>query len=287
MYKDLTSHVSKKSESPIAIGGFSDIFLGECRLDESQAPIVVAVKVLRGVHLDGKVAQDKLMQRLYREAGLWHTLEHPNVLPFLGLVESSSQFTGGPALISRFCHNGTALDYVKNNPQTPRLPLIKGVAAGLQYLHHRDVVHGDLKSHNILMGDDGNPLLCDFGRSKLLTHRGFTTSFSGAYRYMSPELFYNAINGTEDDDYDPVTTKPSDIYALSLVCVEILSGLLVFSKVKIDAMIVGLVMGGQRPKLSDYTHLPSDAGHIWPLLEECWSSEPTDRPTIDAVAKRL
>ena len=81
------------------------------------------------------------------------------------------------------------------------------------------------------MGDDGNPLLCDFGHSKFLARRGFTTRFSGAYRYMSPELFSNdqaetedtAENeGTEDiDSYEPITTKPSDIYALSLVCVEV------------------------------------------------------------------
>lgn len=63
---------------------------------------------------------------------------------------------------------------------------------------------------NILIHDDGYPLLCDFGRSKILTQRGFTTKPAGACRYQAPEL----LQGTGPN-------KSTDIYAFALSSYEV------------------------------------------------------------------
>ena len=79
------------------------------------------------------------------------------------------------------------------------------------------------------MDDDGTPRLCDFGRSKFIDHRGFTTSFAGSARYMAPEL----TAAEPDVDYEgdgseapiidtpPDLTKATDVFAFSMVTLEV------------------------------------------------------------------
>ena len=75
----------------------------------------------------------------------------------------------------------------------------------------------------MLVDDDGKPLICDFGRSRILEQSGFTTVFAGgAARYMAPELF-----GPEDADIEsansfvPIITKRSDVYSFAMVGLEV------------------------------------------------------------------
>jgi len=77
--------------------------------------------------------------------------------------------------------------------------------------------------NNVVVDDDGRPLICDFGRSRILEQSGFTTVFAGgAARYMAPELF-----GPEDADIEsansfvPVITNQSDVYSFAMVGVEV------------------------------------------------------------------
>jgi serine/threonine protein kinase len=78
------------------------------------------------------------------------------------------------------------------------------------------------------MDDDGTPRLCDFGRSKVIDHRGFTTSFSGSARYMAPELTTAEADVDYDDDEfefeaPPNLTKATDVFAFSMVALEVSS----------------------------------------------------------------
>ena len=77
------------------------------------------------------------------------------------------------------------------------------------------------------MDNDGTPRLTDFGRSKFIDHRGFTTSFSGSSRYMAPELTMAESDVDYDDDDNPVNdappklTKETDVFAFSMVALEV------------------------------------------------------------------
>ncbi|KAJ7307742.1 kinase-like domain-containing protein, partial [Mycena albidolilacea] len=64
-----------------------------------------------------------------------------------------------------------------------------GIASGLKFLHENDVVHGDLKQ-NVLVDKYGTPCICDFGISKVVSRRGFTTTAVGTASYMAPELLF-------------------------------------------------------------------------------------------------
>ncbi|KAJ7581956.1 kinase-like domain-containing protein, partial [Mycena floridula] len=133
-------------------------------------------------------------QYLYEEANKWHTLSHENVLSFLGICRDIGP---SPALILPFCQEGTVMKYLQRNSKTPVEKLdvvcvnsprsITAIASGLEYLHSKDVVHGDLKAQNILVDKRGNPSICDFGISKLMGSRGFTTASVGTTPYMAPD----------------------------------------------------------------------------------------------------
>ncbi|EAU83453.2 TKL/TKL-ccin protein kinase [Coprinopsis cinerea okayama7 len=281
-FKNLSGRIRILDQQKVANGGFSDVYLGEL-VSRLRPTRMVAVKALRGVHLRGAEARAKLIQRLYREAGLWCSLNHPNVLPFLGLSEESI-CEGCPALVSPYCRNGTVFEYVQAYPHINRLPIIRGIANGLQYLHSQTVVHGDLKVDNILMSDTGQPLLCDFGRSKFETRRGFTTVFTGACNYMAPELFQQG----DTDASEPTTTKASDVYAFSLVCVEVLSGQRALPRFRMEHQLMAFVVNGGRPRRDKLEPLPVEPTNwIWPILEACWQHNPYDRPTMKNIAELL
>jgi serine/threonine protein kinase len=110
-----------------------------------------------------------------------------------------------------------------------------GVASGLEYLHAKDIVHGDVKvvrmihlppitnftfiQSNVLVDKGGIPSICDFGISKILDRSGFTTSRVGTCPYMAPELFI--VINSEGNPEMPSTTKSSDVYSFALLALEV------------------------------------------------------------------
>lgn len=102
-----------------------------------------------------------------REMDIWGRLEHPNVVPLRGYAVEDD---GTPQLISPWYSFGDILAYLETHPLADRIKLVRQVASGLGYLHAQNppVIHGDLKSGNVLINKEGDAGLCDFGLSKLL-----------------------------------------------------------------------------------------------------------------------
>lgn len=73
------------------------------------------------------------------------------------------------------------------------------------------------------MSSNGDPLLADFGRSKVVGSSGYTTEFACVWRYLAPEIVDDAASPSSDDDSksQPATTKETDIWAFGLVGVEV------------------------------------------------------------------
>ncbi|KAF9442315.1 kinase-like protein, partial [Macrolepiota fuliginosa MF-IS2] len=214
---------------------------------------------------------------LNREAQAWKDLNHPNILKFLCFDWKSGRFDL-PAFVSPYCENGTVRQYVNDNPKADKLFIITGVAQGLKYLHEKDVVHGDLKPNNILVDASGQPVLCDFGRSKILTYSGFTaTSFAGTCRYQAPELFTGP---------DPKPTKPADVYAFAISSYEILTNQRPYDDIKHDGGVTLAVVNGRRPGRQNLPDEPYQED-VWLLLEDCWQTGSESRPSISEVVDRL
>ncbi|KAG8950738.1 hypothetical protein FRC04_007157 [Tulasnella sp. 424] len=178
---DCTSRLSERTDIK-SIGAYSDVF--QAKLDNR----LVAVKALRGTDIEG-IDETRMKKRLGREIYVWAALRHSNVLEFLGFA-----FEGGrPCLISPWCENGTLSGYLERHRSADRGSLVCQIAEGLNYLHLQNppVVHGDLKTANVLITKDHIAKICDFGVSKHLGEgrTGFTTNgfVATTIRYSAPE----------------------------------------------------------------------------------------------------
>ncbi|KAF9448421.1 kinase-like protein [Macrolepiota fuliginosa MF-IS2] len=256
-------------------GGYADVFLGWLRGNDG-TKTKVAIKVLRVINEPEPVM--KIKTYLIRETAVWVKLNHPNILKFLGLAPDHERF-GVPALISPYCNNGTVYQYLGSHPNiNTKLFIMKGVASGLQYLHQTNIVHGDLKPSNILIHDDGRPLLCDFGRSKILTQQGFTTKPAGTARYQAPELLEGKIMSPD---------KPADVYAFGVTCYEIWTGSKPFPHIQSDyGLIIHIIVHKGTPSYPE-APVPQGTDFVWRPLEDCWKREAEKRSTMDVVVEKL
>jgi len=178
--------------------------------------------------------------------------------------------------------NGVVCAYLEKHEKkdVDRRALVVGVAHGLEYLHSKGVIHGDIKGSNVLISDDGSPRLCDFGQSKLVEISGFTaTKLAGSARYQAPELL-------PPDESTPKLTLETDIYGFSMTSLEILSGKKPFFHLSQDSSVIFQIQMGNRPKRSVYSD-GTFTDPMWELLVKCWNQDPAQRPNITSVVGDL
>ncbi|KAL7584908.1 probable serine/threonine-protein kinase PBL23 [Lactuca sativa] len=157
------------------------------------------------------------------EVLLLSLLHHTNLVNLLGYCSDGEQ----RILVYKYMSNGSLEDHLFNwrvGELKPlewdiRIKIATGAARGLEYLHKKadpPVIYRDLKASNILLDEEWNPRLSDFGLAKLAptgeqTH--ITTKVMGTYGYCAPEY---ALTGR--------LTRKSDVYSFGVVFLEIITG---------------------------------------------------------------
>ncbi|KAJ7015836.1 kinase-like domain-containing protein, partial [Mycena alexandri] len=251
-------------------GGFGDIWKGLVRGQS------VCVKIMRIFREEDLTA---VLKKFGREALIWRQLCHPNLLPFFGVYYTEKRL----CLVSPWMESGNVMQYLrKQSPDINRcLSLILDVAFGLQYLHEKNVVHGDLKAINILVTPSGRACICDFGLSSVVSEitlrlHSTTTAKGGTVRYYAPELFQ------ENKKH-----FGSDVYAFACVCSEMLSGHIPFHDSPNDAAVMFKIIKGGHPTRPPICFGTSQLDCLWALLQDCWGGEASMRPTASQIIERL
>uniref|UniRef100_A0A0W0F0H3 Putative Dbl-like domain-containing protein n=1 Tax=Moniliophthora roreri TaxID=221103 RepID=A0A0W0F0H3_MONRR len=251
-------NIRQRGEHPVASGGFGEIWMGEVEGSDQ----VVCLKVVK-LYLESDI--EKVLKSFLREAIVWRQLDHPNLLPFLGLyfLTSSRQRL---CLISPWMENGNLIQFLERTPRSDvdHCQLVWDVANGLRYLHQMKIVHSDLKGVNILMTESRKAIIGDFGLSyvaegEVLRLTSTSTFSGGTTRWLAPEL----LNNESRPSYK------SDIYAFGCVCYEIYSGLRPFHHLLYDAAVLLQVMQGNRPSRPQNRPELSDE---MPGIEEIYQS---------------
>ncbi|TDL22600.1 kinase-like protein [Rickenella mellea] len=223
-----------------------------------------------------------IYMRILREARVWSQLKHDNILKLQGVwFDLPDDISGGfkfPALVAPWCSTGTLYEYLNNakrNGQTfilsERLNTVIDAGNGVQYLHAKGIVHGDVGPTNVLI-DGQKAILCDFGTSKweeVVT--GLTTRSHGHLRYTSPELL-------KDDKLK--ATKCSDMYSLGCLSLYAITDKEPFEIIINGETVRDKVIAGEPPD-----HYFSSETQIAPpacltLLKETWNFDPSKRPQI-------
>lgn len=194
-------------EERIGSGGFGAVY----RARQTTIEREVAIKII----LPGFANNPEFIRRFETEAHLVARLEHPHITPLHDFWRDPN----GAYLVMRYLKGGSLREALQEGPydleSTSRL--LDQVAAAVSFAHRNDVIHRDIKPGNILLDEDGNAYLADFGIAKdLLNINGNRTSpdaVVGSLDYISPEQARG----------EPVTPR-TDIYSLGVTLYEMITG---------------------------------------------------------------
>ncbi|KDQ57858.1 hypothetical protein JAAARDRAFT_249735 [Jaapia argillacea MUCL 33604] len=268
------------------VGGFSDVYEGRLRGERGGANIAVAVKFLRSPRDLSPNELADFQRKFQRECRAWQDLDHPNILKFLGVATVDRH--PGPTFVSPYCKNGTVMSYIAARPDLiDRLSLVVGVAEGLYYLHENGVIHGDLKGHNVLIDDHGQPLLADFGRSQIDGLNEFTRVPSHSHRHTAPEILLLDIpeDQVSSDGFLPLTaTKKSDVYSLGMTALEIFSGKKPYFWKANDPTVVIELAQRNLPPSERYLNIDRPT---WQVLSRLWVHQPEGRMKLGEALNQL
>jgi len=288
---DITGYVRLDPQFPFAIGCGTggDVYRALCEWPDPRTLQVCSVKVVVKVLKASLAEQHKIEQRVKREIAAWRFLNHPNVAKFWGIAYL--QPGRPPGLVSRFMLRNDFLAYIDRHPDLKREKAIE-VARGLQYLHGKNIVHGDLRVDNVLVSDDGVAQLNDFGISRIIDTQGFTTKIMRNIRFTAPELM--PITEVTSEIHP---TFQSDIFSLAMLLLQLFHGpnrdlqsRLPYNHVRLrsgtdyDVRLLRRIHGGERPKRERYQTMYDQH---WTLLTLCWRADPFARPDISYVVNAL
>lgn len=152
-----------------------------------------------------------------------------------------------------------------------RLKICKEIASGYLFMHEAGIVHRDLKSHNILLTDNHQIKLCDFGLAKFKCdlNKG-TMQYSGTPAYMAPEMF-------QKRSYD----EKIDVFAFGTLLWEIISRQVPFDGLEPDQIKKKLATPGNLPLPYN---CPAEIGN---LIISCRSNAPEKRPSFSQICEIL
>ncbi|KAF7349166.1 Kinase-like protein [Mycena sanguinolenta] len=268
--------VNDHDEHPTFGGGFGDIY------QASYQGKRVALKRIRTFTADSTSHRNRL--QFYKEALVWQGLRHRFVLPLLGIDRST--FAPSFCMVSPWMKHGTVLKYLRDHGRedSDLNRLLLEIAQGLDYLHSMNIVHGDLRGTNILISDDGNVCLSDFGLATSIddadsTTAGVTSSSNraGSVRFFAPELIHPPKFGCPNF----LRTKASDVYAFACVSLELYTRHPPFSHLREIAASL-CVIQGERPEQP-----PTMPAALWQLVTAAWAQDFRARPSIHNIAIAL
>jgi len=254
------------------------------------------------------IGKDDIVQ----EVSILSTLRHPNVLMFMGVTrrkvnplffpdisrlcqESNNRNlskTKIPSissywLITEYCRGGTLYELIHRRKTVltikMKIKILIDIVSGLHYLHSGSILHGDLKSLNVLLD---NPIfpnssldhikakVADFGLSRYRSTPG-PSGVSGTYLWMAPEVFLNNQACIQ-----------SDVYSFGILAYEVFTSSLPYQGINGDARTVAerVARHGLRPDFNGKTGVPTS---MIQLIEMCLCANPEQRLRTGDILRLL
>eukprot|EP00253_Pinus_taeda_P019442 PITA_19442 len=272
-------------DNQLGVGGFGSVYLG--KLWDGRT---VAVK---------RLFQDnsRRLEQFINEVKIFSTLNHPHVVRLYGCTSADSPEL---LLVYEFVPNGTLDDHLHGDRKNPkglpwnaRLNIAIQTAQALAFLHGLDppIFHRDVKSSNILLEENLDIKLADFGLCRLVpvdaSH--VTTIPQGTPGYVDPE-YYQCYQLTEK----------SDVYSFGVVLVEIISAKIAMDinrnrrEINLANLAITKIQEGALGELVD-PQLEIEVNHevkamvsaVAELAVRCLASERDDRPQMEEIVVQL
>ncbi|KAI8339087.1 kinase-like domain-containing protein [Chlamydoabsidia padenii] len=261
----------------IGYGGFSTVRKGYC-ISNGQT---VAIKIIK---------KNKEESSLKQELDIWQTLDHDHLVRIQKVLETDY----ATYVVCDYCSNGTLLQHLLTQPslaEQEKKRLFLQLCHVVDYLHRKcNVIHKDIKLDNILLDDDMNIKLCDFGLAVYQQHSvapihlaeiarpgsplsppstGTTATgvVGGSLAYCAPEQ----IKSTR-----VLTCPKTDVWSLGVVLFAMFAGRLPFDD-DYDVRLRSTILQGHYEMPDDFSPLLAD------LISHCLQSDPCHRFSLDQV----
>lgn len=239
-------------------GGMADVYKAQDKLLDR----AVAVKILHQQYANDA----EFVEKFRREATAAAKLAHPNIVNIYDVGEDGGsqyivmEYVSGPTLKEVIQQKG-CLEPIE------AVRIAKEIASALESAHRNNLVHCDIKPHNILVMPDGHIKVTDFGIARAVSASTMTYSGSvmGSVHYFSPEQAKGTV----------ITTK-SDVYSLGVVLYEMLTGQLPFN----GETSVSIALKHLQEEPVPIRQLnPSIPPVLEAIVQKAMSKDPADRPS--------
>ncbi|XP_043711972.1 receptor-like cytosolic serine/threonine-protein kinase RBK1 [Telopea speciosissima] len=278
-YEELAAATNDfSSEKLIGKGGHAEVYKG-C-LDDGE---VIAVKRLNKKEKE----EEERVADFLSELGIIAHINHPNAARLLGFSVEQ-----GLHLVLDFSPHGSLASLLHGSKEPLdwgiRFKVALGVAEGLHYLHHgcsRRIIHRDIKASNILLNQDYEPQISDFGLAKWLPEQWshhIVFPIEGTFGYLAPEYFMHGI-----------VDEKTDVFAFGVLLLELITG-----RRALDSCRQSLVIWAK--PLLDTNNLKDlvdpSLGHGYEIIEmkrmiltasRCIHHSSTMRPNMSRVLQQL
>eukprot|EP00884_Botryococcus_braunii_P009548 jgi/Botrbrau1/18595/Bobra.0367s0037.1 len=192
-------------------------------------------------------------------------------------------------LVMEYCDRGSLLQviragrFIKKDGSRDLLAMYRcllDIATGMDYLHAAGIIHGDLKTANIMLKSttsDSRGFTCklgDFGLSHILSPNMFShvvTRTHGTMAYMPPELLKSGL-----------LSRATDIFSFAMVMWELFCGDEPYSGMAIGQIFYKIAVEDDRPPIP--ANCPPQ---YFELMQSCWATDPAGRPTFPEVMQSL
>ena len=245
-------------EKTLGKGNFAIVRLGIHRLTKTR----VAIKVVDKKELD----QENLM-KISREIEIMRQLSHEHIVKLYQVMETDTFIH----IVTEYASNGEIFDYlVDNGKMTEKQAAItfSQILKAVHYCHQKKVVHRDLKAENLLLDQDGNIKIADFGFSNYFQPGSLLSTWCGSPPYAAPELF-------EGRRYDG---PKADIWSLGVILYVLVSGSLPFDGQTLQDLRARVVSCQYRIPF----YLSAECEH---LIRSLLIADPERRLSLEAIAR--
>lgn len=272
--RDLEVHRYEVLE-PLGSGGMGSVY----RARHRALDLELALKI----HRRGPLASASQIQALQNEARALARLNHPNIIRIFDCGQDGDLYYLAMEIIPKARSLSMTLN---TEPMAPAklLQIIELIARAIQHCHNRDIIHGDVKSSNILLDPDFRPRLIDFGLSTDLQGPNPKQRRSGTRPYMAPELLHS--EGTRP--------KPGiDIWALGIMLFRCWSGRYPFLIPERNDSFTPSQAFGEPPWELPDKQVPAPQFKAWPkslqdLCRQAMTVDPQERlQSAELFADRL
>ncbi|XP_011254079.1 fibroblast growth factor receptor homolog 1 isoform X1 [Camponotus floridanus] len=272
--------------STLGEGAFGKVVRAETNTGKSGIPSVVAVKMLKEGHTDTEMMDLVSEMEMMKMIG-----KHVNIINLLGACTQN-----GPLyVVVEFAPHGNLRDFLRDHRPTSGYEPTIGqeskerktltqkdlvsfayqVARGMEYLASRRCIHRDLAARNVLVSDEYVLKIADFGLARDIHCHDYyrkTTDGRLPVKWMAPEALFHRVYTTQ-----------SDVWSYGILLWEIMTlGGTPYPSVPSVEKLFQLLRTGHRMEKP-----PCCSIEIYMLMRDCWSYQPTERPTFVELVEDL